>query len=206
MQQRQRNATKAELVRLRQQMLLASEGMDLLEKKRDHLMSQALDLLRQAKALRMEVSEQWRLIRDAWGEALSRENRTHLESLADNAVKELSGLETGFRNWMGAVLTDIAGPDMSIDLLGSATECDLRTERVRGMLHRLMPDLIRLMAVESNIRRISGALKRCQRQVNGLEHAVIPALRADQRRIEQRLEETEREALFQVKRLKGRAL
>jgi V/A-type H+-transporting ATPase subunit D len=205
MQQRQRNATKAELVRLRQQMHLAVEGMDLLEKKRDQLMKQALALLKKAKALRLDVTERWLSIQNAWDEALSHENSSHLKSLADT-VAESPGLETDFRHWMGAVLTDIAWPDTAIGLLGSATECDLRTERVRGMAHSLLPDLIRLMAIESNIRRITAALKRCQRQVNGLEHAVIPELKSDQHRIEQRLEETEREALFQIKRLKGRAL
>jgi vacuolar-type H+-ATPase subunit D/Vma8 len=60
------------------------------------------------------------------------------------------------------------------------------------------------MNTETNIRRISIALKRCQRQVNALTEVVIPELSQERIRVEQRLEEKEREAIFQVKLLKAR--
>ena len=62
------------------------------------------------------------------------------------------------------------------------------------------------MALETSIRRIAAALKQCHRQVNALNQVVIPELAEEKTRIEQRLEEKEREAIFQVKRLKARLL
>lgn len=68
-----------------------------------------------------------------------------------------------------------------------------------------MPKLTQLMCIETNLRRITHALKQCQRQVNALEHLLIPELQSEKRWIEQSLEERDREAIFQTKRLKAKA-
>jgi len=61
-----RHVTKAELVRVRQELMLAREGLDLLERKRDSLMNRALEDLKQARGLRQQLTERWRQLADLW--------------------------------------------------------------------------------------------------------------------------------------------
>jgi len=115
-----------------------------------------------------------------------------------------STVREAWRRWMSVNLAAHAYERTKLPFLGAVMDCSLRPEQVRGILHALMPELIELMNREGNVRSLARALRQCQRQVNALEEIVIPELRGERRRIEQRLEERERESLFQIKRLKGR--
>ncbi len=201
---RQRPVTKAELVRIRQEFRLAREGVALLEKKRDRLMAMGMQHLRQARTLRERLTREWGQLEEMWEQALAVESEDGLRALAEKVpVAPPLGVTGG--SWMSVDLSEYsytAGPPA---LLGAVMDCDYRTERTRGALHALMPDLIRLMSLETQVRRIAAVLKRCHRQVNALNDLIIPELAREERRITDSLEERDREALFQVKRLKARA-
>jgi len=199
----QRHATKAELVRIRQELVLAREGLGLLERKRDSLMNQALEELQQARGLRQQLTERWKQLADLWNDAYRHEDVPQLRRLAQDRVFS-PVVQEGGRGWMSVNLAAHTYERETLPFLGAVMDCSLRPEQVRGMLHALMPELIDLLNRESNVRRLTRALRQCQRQVNALEEIVIPELREAWRRIEQRLEERERESLFQIKRLKGR--
>lgn len=200
-----RPATKAELVSLRAELKVARDGRDLLERKRDMLMAEGLNRLRQAKTRRQEVTQAWAQIQHYWQDTLNHESFHTLKRLAD-AVEKPAPLGDTSRRWMSVELADFTLEKPALKLLGSVTQVGLHPEQVRGLLGDLMPDLVDLMAQETNIRRIAVALKRCHRQVNALNQVIIPELIQERVRIEQRLEEKEREAIFQVKRLKARLL
>jgi len=200
-----RPATKAELVLLRKEITVSQEGLELLEHKRDILMAEGLRMLKSAKALRLQVTPAWRGIESTWKEALVSQSAGKIQKLASElqSLKAVEGLK---RIWMSVKLSHYGMESPKLDLMGSVSELDLRAEQVRGLLGQQLPALVRLMNVETNIRRITVALKRCHRQVNALTQVVIPELEGEKKRIEQRLEEKEREAIFQVKLLKARLL
>jgi len=180
---------------------MAREGMGLLERKRDSLMGRAMDELEASKRLRLEVTEAWRQLQEAWEEVYGEEDIGRLRSLAQAFV--FSPQTAGERRmWMSATLNDYRYEKTKLPFLGSSLDCSLRTERVRGMLHALMPKMIGLMNRESSVRSMIVALRQCQRQVNALDEVIIPGFQDEQRRIAQQLEERERETLFQIKRLK----
>lgn len=200
-----RPSTKAELVSLKTELRVAQDGLDLLERKRDMLMSEGLKQLRQAKTLRQEVTQVWAVIQKHWQDTLEHESLHALQWLAD-AVEQPAPLRDNSRRWMSVVLAEFSLDKPTLKLLGSVTQIGIRPEQVRGKLGNLLPELVKLMALETNIRRIAAALKQCHRQVNALNQVIIPELAQEKKRIEQRLEEKEREAIFQVKRLKARLL
>jgi vacuolar-type H+-ATPase subunit D/Vma8 len=125
-----------------------------------------------------------------------------LSRLADeqNAPPELKEGET---SWMSVRLARFVLERPELEPFGAVFDCGLWPDRVRGRLAAFLPELQKLMNVESNVRRISVSLKRCQRQINALSHIILPELEGDKIRIEQGLEEREREALFQVKRMRA---
>lgn len=200
-----RPSTKAELVSLKTELRVAQDGLDLLEHKRDMLMSEGLKRLRQAKTMRQEVTQAWAVIQKHWQDTLEHESLHALKQLAD-AVEQPAPLRDNSSHWMSVELAELSLEKPTLKLLGSVTQIGIRPEQVRGGLGELMPELIKLMALETSIRRIATALKQCHRQVNALNQVVIPELTEEKVRIELRLEEKEREAIFQVKRLKARLL
>ncbi|GGK56463.1 V-type ATP synthase subunit D [Amphritea balenae] len=200
-----RPATKAELVSLKIELRVAQDGLDLLERKRDMLMAEGLKQLRQAKTLRQEVTKAWAVIHNNWQDTLEHESPHTLKRLAE-AVEHSALPGDSNRRWMSVELAELSLEKQPLRLLGSISQVGIRPEQMRGMLAELMPDLVTLMSLETNIRRIADSLKQCHRQVNALNQVVIPELAQEKSRIEQRLEEKEREAIFQVKRLKARLL
>jgi len=200
---RQRAVTKAELVRIRQEFRLAREGVALLEKKRDRLMAMGMQRLRQSRELRIQLAQKWGRLEAVWREALAAESRDRLEHLAGRVPAAGQVLEER-DNWMSVELVEFRFADQPPGPLGGVVDCDYRTERARGTLHALLPELMRLMSLETQVRRIAAVLKRCHRQVNALNNLILPELAREERRIMDSLEERDREALFQVKRLKAR--
>ncbi|WP_432473082.1 V-type ATP synthase subunit D [Amphritea sp. HPY] len=200
-----RPATKAELVSLKTELRVARDGLGLLERKRDMLMSEGLKQLRQAKLLRQEVTQAWLVIQNHWQVTLEHESFQTMKRLAD-AVEQSTPLQDNGHRWMSVKLAELSLPKPTLKLLGSVTQIGIRPEQVRGKLGDLLPELVKLMALETNIRRIAAALKQCHRQVNALNQVIIPELAQEKNRIEQRLEEKERESIFQIKRLKARLL
>jgi len=198
-------ATKAELVRLRQEIAVSQEGLELLEHKRDILMGEGLQLLKTAKQLRLQVTQRWGHIEKNWQDAVEHQNPASLKKLAEG-LPVMPPLEGGMQRWMSVKMANFSCKVPRLGLLGAVSELDLRPEQVRGALAQLLPELVELMNTETNIRRIAIALKQCHRQVNALTQVVIPELEQEKVRIEQRLEEKEREAIFQVKLLKARML
>lgn len=200
-----RPATKAELVSIKTELKVAREGQDLLERKRDMLMAKSLKLLRQAKTLRQQLTQAWVEILELWQDTLEHESVQTLKRLADT-VEQPAPMQDHSHRWMSVELTVLSLPKPTLKLLGSVTQIGIRPEQVRGKLAELMPELVKLMALETNIRRIAAALKQTHRQVNALNQVIIPELAREKNRIEQQLEEKERETIFQIKRLKARLL
>lgn len=192
--------SKARLVQLRSQLQLAREAKSLLEEKRDHLMRESHSLLATSKRLRLSLDEAWRTLIEEWKECLEIEGRSRLSSLAASLMPmpELQGEE---RRWMGVWRGDYRVGQQHPEWLGAVFDCGLRPERVRGQLLPLLNSMVQLMNVETTLRRIIASLQRLQRQINALERVVIPEMDAERRYIEMSIEEREREALFQHKRL-----
>jgi len=197
-----RPVTKAELVRLRRELALAQESLELLENKRDVLIARGMELLRESARLRRELTPRWARIEKLWGECLAREGRKRLRGLC-GGQRFRAALEGRERAWMSVRLVSIRTERSVPAPLGAVFDCGPMPDQVRGMLAALLPDLLHLMTLETNVRRIASALRRCQHQVNALDFVLLPELKAQQHRIELALEEKEREALFQVKRMKS---
>jgi len=198
-----RPSTKAELVKIRHEFETASSGLELLERKRDALMMEGIRQLKQARELRQQITGEWGLLEAMWEKCLQAESRGQLLLLSE-AVRQQQPLQGSERRWMSVSLAEYDCKRPVLELFGAVSDCGLQPERVRGRLATLLPTLVQLMNLETGVRRIALALKRCQRQVNALNNVIVPELNDQKRRIEQRLEEKERESLFLVKRLKAR--
>jgi V/A-type H+/Na+-transporting ATPase subunit D len=196
--------TKSNLLRLREHFGFVKSGHELLDQKREVLLEALMDIYREAGELRRTLEADLAKLYAGLQAALLAAGRPILETeaTADAGVHQLRGRE---RSVMGAIIpllelesVDRAGPTAAPGWTPPAAD------HTRGRVRRLLPSLVRLAEIEVSCRRLATELQKTQRKVNALENIFIPEYRDTIHFIEGSLEEKEREALFQMKRLKGR--
>jgi V/A-type H+-transporting ATPase subunit D len=197
-------ATKSNLLRLREHFGFVKSGHDLLDQKREVLLEALMDIYREAGELRRTLEADLAKLYAGLRAALLAAGRSVLEAeaVAEAGAHQLRGRE---RSVMGAIIpllelesVDHTGPNAAPGWTPPAAE------HIRRQVRQLLPSLVRLAEIEVSCRRLATELQKTQRKVNALESIFIPEYRDTIHFIEGSLEEKEREALFQMKRLKGR--
>lgn len=196
-------ATKANLLHLKDDLALAREGRQLLDEKREILLRELFRHLADLKRCRKEANA---ALADAY--AALREACLVLgrEAVARAALAERESPEIGAqeRSILGVVVPLFrcgAIPEApSWGLAGTSLELDVARQRFRSAMSRL----VALAEVEISFRSLASELRRTQKRINALQNLLIPQYQETVRYIEGSLEEREREALFQMKRVKAR--
>ncbi len=197
-------ATKSNLLQLKRHFGFVRSAHELLDQKREVLLEELVDMFREASDLRRDVEAELSTLYAAVREALLTAGRPLLEQEALAAAGE-QRLRQRERSIMGVIvpLLDVEVRDRAGPLAapGWAAPAAARAQR---QADRLLPALARLAEIEVSCRRLAAELQKTKRKVNALENIFLPEYRDTIHFIESALEEKEREALFQMKRLKGR--
>ena len=202
-------ATKSALLRLRADLEFLEAGRELLDQKREFLNEALLTFDRDASALRERLEGELREISDALAEAHAALGDAGLQRLA-LAAAPVEPPPVRERSLMGVAVplverrAETAGDAGAV--LGAAPgEAGAAAGQVARRIRRLVEPLLELGALESCCVRLAAELARTRRKLNALEVVHIPSHRETIRFIADRLEEREREALFQLKRVKALA-
>ena len=203
------NPTRMELTRLKRKLTTALRGHKLLKDKRDELMRQFLELVRENKALREKVEE-----------GLAAANRNFVmarASMPDESVdvalmapKQEVYLETETRNVMSVDIpvyqykTRTSDPADIYSYGFAFTSADL-DDAVKSLAD-LLPDLLRLAQVEKSCELMADEIEKTRRRVNSLEHVMIPDTREKIRYITMKLDENERSTQIRLMKVKDMML
>ena len=186
------NPTRMELTRLKKKLVTALRGHKLLKDKRDELMRQFLDLVRENKALRQKVE-------DAVG-ASNRRFMLARAAMQDEALntallapKQEVFLDCGTKNVMSVEIpqftyqtrTPNQGDIFSYGFAFTSGELDEAVESLSGIL----PDLLRLAETEKSCQLMAAEIEKTRRRVNALEHVMIPELPENIKYITMKLDE-----------------
>jgi len=196
-------ATKANLLHLKDDLALAQEGRQLLDEKREILLRELFRHLADLKRCRKEataaLADAYAALREACL-ALGRDAVSRA-ALAERESPEISAQERSILGVVVPLLRCEAIPETpSWGLLGTSLELDVARQRFRSAMSRL----VALAEVEISFRSLASELRRTQKRINALQTLLIPQYQETVRYIEGSLEEREREALFQMKRVKAR--
>ncbi|HEB49013.1 MAG TPA: V-type ATP synthase subunit D [Desulfobulbus sp.] len=196
-------ATKSNLLRLREELALALDGLDLLDQKKEILIGQVNLLASRADHVRGKVNRGLAHCYAHLDEALLDEGRASVAAagLAPRAGEEIRIRE---RSLMGVILplVDIRlrSQRPGYTLFGTSSAMDATATAVNQVLE----PLAELAELEVGIKRLLAELKKTLKRINALEHIYIPSYRVTVKAMEETLEEKEREALFQMKRMRRR--
>ena len=203
------NPTRMELTRLKRKLTTALRGHKLLKDKRDELMRQFLELVRENKALREKVEE-----------GLAAANRNFVmarASMPDESVdvalmapKQEVYLETETRNVMSVDIpvyqykTRTSDPADIYSYGFAFTSSDL--DGAVKSLEDILPDMLRLAEVEKACQLMASEIEKTRRRVNALEHVIIPEAQANIKYITMKLDENERSTQIRLMKVKDMML
>ena len=209
MAKKQVNPTRMELTRLKRKLVTAIRGHKLLKDKRDELMRQFLDLVRENKVLREKV--------EAGIQAANKNFVLARAGMADEvlnvammAPSQRVYLEAGERNVMSVDIPVFEYKTRSADAnniysYGFAfTSSDL--DGAVKSLSDVLPDLLKLAEIEKSCQLMAAEIEKTRRRVNALEHVMIPELQENIKYITMKLDENERSTQIRLMKVKDMML
>lgn len=209
MAKKQVNPTRMELTRLKRKLTTAVRGHKLLKDKRDELMRQFLELVRQNKALREQVEKG--IAAAARNFALAR--ATMQDPVLDTALLAPSqqvSVEAGEKNVMSVMVPQFSYTTRSADPSNiysyglSFTSSDL-DDAVRSLAD-VLPDMLKLAEVEKSCQLMAAEIEKTRRRVNALEYVVIPDTQETIKFIQMKLDENERSTQIRLMKVKDMML
>lgn len=199
------NPTRMELTRLKKRLVTARRGHKLLKDKRDELMRQFLETVREVRQLRRQVEESLLEANRHMSVARALMND---EAMAVSMLyhKQEMSLEVGEKNIMSVrvPLFDVKyktadpGDIYSYGFAFTSSELD---EAVLALSDLTLP-LIRLAEKEKACQLMALEIEKTRRRVNALEHVMIPGYLENIRFITMKLDETERSAITRLMKVK----
>lgn len=203
------NPTRMELTRLKKKLVTAVRGHKLLKDKRDELMRQFLDKVRENKALREEVEAA--LVSANQNFMLARAGMPdEMLNTALLAPKQELTISAGTQNVMSVEIPDFnfktRTPDQN-DMYSygfAFTTGDLDDAILS--LSEVFPKMLKLAEVEKSCQLMAAEIEKTRRRVNALEHVMIPELQTNIKYITMKLDENERSTQIRLMKVKDMML
>lgn len=196
------NPTRVNLLSLRKRVKTAQRGHKLLKDKRDGLMKQFMDLIRETKQLREEVEKEIGEVFSLFLKAGSVMNPGAIETalLASTASIDLS-VKT--KNVMSVYIPQFTaktgGKAIGFTSVGTSSALEFALKKLQD----IFPRLLRLAELEKATEALAQEIEKTRRRVNTLEHRMIPDLKDTVRFITMKLAESARDTLVSVMRIKA---
>ena len=197
--------TRMELTRLKGKLKTAQRGHKLLKDKRDELMKQFLDTVREVRALRAEVEEELMKVHKSFTVASALMSTEMLEQ-ALLYPKQSVELDMTFQNIMSVNVpvyhfktkSDDAGEIYPYGFATTSGELDGAVEALSGVLQ----DMLRLAEIEKTSQLLAEEIEKTRRRVNALEYVKIPEMQENIKYITMKLDENERANTIRLMKVK----
>ncbi|MBO4248679.1 V-type ATP synthase subunit D [Halomicrobium sp. IBSBa] len=198
--------TRKELMRIEDRIDLSERGHDTLEKKRDGLIMEFMDILDQAQDVRSDLDDSYDRAQHAINMARAMDGDVAVRGAAA-ALKEHPELTTQSKNIMGVVVPQIESSKVrkSLDERGyGVMGTSARIDEAADAYEELIENIILAAEVETAMKKMLEEIETTKRRVNALEFKLLPDLYDNKEYIEQKLEEQEREEIFRMKKIKNK--
>ncbi len=203
------NPTRMQLTKLKKQLKTAVRGHKMLKDKRDELMRQFLELVRETKELREKVEAELNECNSHFVNASAVMSKQALDASLMSPKQQIN-IEVQSKNVMSVEIPEFTSSDRTSDKgdifpYGFAfTSFELDDAVVS--LNNVLPDLIRLAQYEKSCELMSAEIEKTRRRVNSLEHVMIPRYQDTIKFISMKLEENDRSSRTRLMKVKDMLL
>ncbi len=195
--------TRSNLIRIRKELQFSKEGYEILNRKREVLTTELIQMAHKAEELQREV---WSLLAEAY-ESMERaqlnmgRERVEWAALAANKTVEV---QLKFRGIMGVSIPVIESKGAPAEMLYSLGDTNASLDEASSGFAKVTKLIPELSMVMTTVWRLATELRKTQRRVNALQYIFIPEYEETVSFIVSSLEEREREDTFMLKMLKNR--
>ena len=203
------NATRMELTRQKKKLRTSVRGHKLLKDKRDELMKQFLDTVREVRSLRAEVEEELMTVHKSFTVASALMSSEALEQ-ALLYPKQSVELTMTFQNIMSVNVPVYqfqtkTKSDSDIYPYGfAATSGELDT--AVDALGKVFQKMLKLAEIEKSAQLMAEEIEKTRRRVNALEYVMIPDTQEAIRYITMKLDENDRSTTTRLMKVKDMIL
>jgi V/A-type H+-transporting ATPase subunit D len=196
--------TRSNLLRLKQELLFAREGYEILDRKREVLTSELLRIAHDTEKLQAQV---WASLAAAY-HSLEKARLTMGQERVEWAALAASktfDIRLTFRGVMGISLPVVKTGGGESGMPFSLGDTKVSVDEAYSAFRDLSNKIPELSELTTSVWWLASELRKTLRRVNALQHIFIPGYEQTIAFIESALEEHEREETFRLKRLKLRA-
>ena len=203
------NPTRMELTRLKGRLRTAQRGHKLLKDKRDELMKQFMEVVREDLALRQKVEQSLARAYGSFTVASALMSPEMLEQ-ALLCPKQSVSLETSTENVMSVevpryefkLASEDGGNIYPYGFAQTSGELDDALSRMAVVFE----DMLQLAQVEKTMQLLAEEIEKTRRRVNALEYVMIPELESNIKYISMKLEENENSTKVRLLKVKEMVL
>lgn len=203
------NPTRMELTRLKGKLKTAQRGHKLLKDKRDELMKQFLDTVRELRALRSQVEQDLLRVHGSFTVASALMSAQAMEQ-ALMYPKQSVELTMTFQNIMSVNVpvyhyqtrTEDTGDIFPYGFAATSGELDGAV----AALSEVFQNMLKLAQTEKAAQLMAEEIEKTRRRVNALEYVVIPETQENIRYITMKLDENDRSTTTRLMKVKDMLL
>ena len=203
------NPTRMELTRLKGKLKTSIRGHKLLKDKRDELMKQFLDTVREVRELRAQVEQELMKVHGSFTVASALMSGPAMEQ-ALMYPKQSVELEMTFKNVMSVSVptyhfktrTEDSSDIFPYGYANTSGELDAAVEA----LGTVFQSMLKLAQIEKTAQLLAEEIEKTRRRVNALEYVVIPQTQENIRYITMKLDENDRANTIRLMKVKDMLL
>lgn len=193
--------TKGNLILAKNSLALARQGYELMDKKRNILIRELMELIDQAKDIQSEIDEVFRRAYAALQTANIEMGIHNVENIA-NCIPVDNSIRMKTRSIMGTEIPLVEAANNELKPCSAYYGTNESFDAARARFEKVRELTVRLSSVENSAYRLAVNIKKTQKRANALKNITIPNYEELVRNIQNALEEKEREEFTRLKVIK----
>lgn len=193
--------TKGNLIIAKNTLALSKQGYDLLDKKRNILVSEMMGMITEAEEIQSQIDSTFRAAYRALQEANMSLGINTVDKIG-HAIEEEVRVEIKVRSIMGVEIPMVSIPKEPLRPQVGFARTTVSLDDAYSLFARVKQLTLALAEFENAIYRLAVNIKRTQKRANALKNIMIPKYEKITKDISDALEEKEREEFTRLKMIK----
>ena len=193
--------TKGNLIRAKNSLKLAKQGYELMDKKRNILIRELMELIGQASEIQSRIDQTFRTAYAALQKANIELGISHVEEISYSVPVEDS-IRIKTRSIMGTEIPLAEYDRVPVTPTYSFYSTKQSLDAARIAFDQVKDLTIKLSTVENSAYRLASSISKTQKRANALKNITIPSYQALVKDITNALEEKDREEFTRLKVIK----
>lgn len=193
--------TKGNFILAKNSLTLARQGFELMDKKRNILIRELMELIEEASNIQGEIDSTFRSAYLALQKANIEMGIKNVEELS-KSVPEENSITIKYRSVMGTEIPLVSIDNQSDTPAYAFYNTRLSLDRACKKFNKVKELTVRLSSIENAAYRLATNIKKTQKRANALQNITIPFYSSLTKEIQNALEEKEREEFTRLKVIK----